>query len=153
MSMYEELSVRGFEFEPAPRANPGAKLNEPYVLRRVKDNKIVMRGYSRDDLEEKAQRLLDQMLNVETFDPDAVTWTKRVRVPRVRVPVEPVQSDRYEVSLAQLVAGTYTVRAKSEREAISLAGDRLLEALQKAGFDTLNEGDRYAYPEVRKVAP
>lgn len=56
--MYAELEARGYSFEPAPRANPGAKLNEPYILRRVKDNKIVLRGWTRDDLETRCYRFL-----------------------------------------------------------------------------------------------
>ena len=67
--MYAELEARGFSFEPAPRANPGAKLNEPYVLRR-KDGKIVLRGWTRDDLETKAHRFLAQVLRHETFRVD-----------------------------------------------------------------------------------
>jgi hypothetical protein len=53
LTVYDDLSAHGYEVENAPRANPGAKLNEPYVLRHVKSGKIVLRGFSRDNLESK----------------------------------------------------------------------------------------------------
>jgi hypothetical protein len=61
MNVYDRLSAYGFEVEPAPRLNPGNKLNEPFVLRDI-SRQIVLRGETRDDLEAKLDRFLARTL-------------------------------------------------------------------------------------------
>lgn len=51
-TLYDVLDAAGYEFEPAPRSNPSGSLGYPWRVRCKKTDLVMLRGGSRDALEE-----------------------------------------------------------------------------------------------------
>jgi hypothetical protein len=69
-SDYEVIKRLGYDFEPAPRSNPDGSLYGSWRIVDRQTSKTVLRGSSRDSLEEKMHRWLDSAVLVR--DPERV---------------------------------------------------------------------------------